>query len=198
MNRTPVVLARGDRRCTSASDRPGQSRGVLRTADRDDAERIREFICGLSPLSQQRRFFTLVSPPNTNLLRAMCAKRSGADILVITDGGGTVLGHGMAVDDSGQGGLAADVGLVIADRWQHRGLGTLLFSTLIGRAAERGVAVLVMDVLPSNDLVLQILHRRWPEAPRQRGLDAITVRAAVSAVPPPAVLALPTTLTLPS
>jgi GNAT superfamily N-acetyltransferase len=148
-----------------------------------DCERIREFVCGLSPLSQYFRFFASVAPPSTGLLRALCGE-TGADILLITDDGGTIIGHGMAADVPAADGLATDIGLVIADRWQGSGLGTRLLDTLVSRAATRGVTQLVLDVLPANNRMLRIIGRRWPDAPRERTRDALVIRPAIG--PPPA------------
>jgi GNAT superfamily N-acetyltransferase len=145
----------------------------------DDAARIREFVCGLSANSQYLRFFASVAPPSSGLLRVLCGG-TGADILLVTDERETVIAHAMAADTAVCGGLAANIGLVVADSWQQQGLGTLLLSTLIGRAARRGVGSLVLDVLPSNDRMLGIIARRWPDAPRQRTRDAIVIRPAIT------------------
>ncbi len=152
--------------------------GLIREGREDDAERIREFVCGLSPDSQYRRFFACVAPPTSGLLRVLCGG-TGADILLVTDDNGAVLAHGMAADTAVAGGLASNIGLVVADPWQLQGLGTLLLRTLIGRAARRGVSSLVMDVLPANDRMLGIIARRWPDAPRQLTQDAIIISPAI-------------------
>src|ERR1700722_9002291 len=156
----------------------GEGAVLIRQAGQDDCDRIREFIGGLSPLSQYFRFFASVAPPSTGLLRTLCGA-TGADILLVTDTAGTVIGHGMAADTAGSGPLATDIGLVIADDWQQQGLGTTLLDALIERAAGRGVTQLVLDVLPANDRMLGIARRRWPDAPRERTRDAIVIRAAI-------------------
>jgi GNAT superfamily N-acetyltransferase len=154
--------------------------GLLRECREDDAARIREFVCRLSADSQYLRFFASVAPPSSGLLRVLCGG-TGADILLVTDESGAVIAHGMAADTTASGALAGNIGLVVADSWQQRGLGTLLLSTLIGRAARRGVGSLVLDVLPSNDRMLGIIARRWPDAPRQRTPDAIVISPAITA-----------------
>jgi GNAT superfamily N-acetyltransferase len=164
MERTPVAAA---------------SNALIREARPDDAGRIREFVCGLSPKSQYLRFFATVAPPSSGLLRVLCGG-TGADILLVTDDRGTVIAHAMAADTPVSGGLASNIGLVVADPWQQQGLGTLLLSTLIGRASRRGIGSLVLDVLPSNDRMLGIIARRWPDAPRQRTRDAIIISPAIS------------------
>jgi GNAT superfamily N-acetyltransferase len=160
MNRTPVHPA-----------------GLLRAALESDADRIREFVCGLSPRSQYFRFFATVAPPSTGLLRALCGAGGTADILLVTDNLGDVIGHGMAADD----GRATDIGLVVADRWQEHGIGTLLLAALVERAAGRGVRTLVLDVMPANERMLGMIARRWPGAPRERTPDAIVIRPELAA-----------------
>ena len=51
----------------------------------------------------------------------------------------------------------ADVGVVVADAWQRRGVGALLMRALIARAQARGVTALAMDVLPGNRRVLAMI-----------------------------------------
>lgn len=182
MNRTPVAAL-----LPVSADT-----GLVRQARQGDADLIREFVCELSPVSQYFRFFASVAPPSSGLLRALCGMGTGsADILLITDGGGAVIGHGMAADVPGPGELATDIGLVIADRWQHRGLGTLLLRTLVGRARSRGVSSLILDVLPSNARMLGIIDRRWPDAPRQRTRDAIVIRPRIAGQPAGAEMPVP-------
>jgi GNAT superfamily N-acetyltransferase len=154
--------------------------GLIRPGGEHDAASIREFICGLSPRSQYLRFFAAAAPPSSGLMRVLCG-RTGADILLITDPDGIVIAHGMAADTPVTGELASNIGLVVADWWQRQGLGTLLLSTLIGRASGRGVGSLILDVLPANDRMLGIVSRWWPDAPRQRTPDAVVIRPAITA-----------------
>lgn len=170
MDRTPVALA---------SRPPGSA--LLRQATQTDRAAIREFVCALSPRSQYLRFFACVAPPSSGLLAALCGAAGRADVLLITDDGGTVIGHGMTADEPGQAGHACSVGLVIADAWQRLGLGTLLLRTLTSRAARRGARSLVLEVLPENRVMLGIIARRWPQAPSQRTPDAIVFRPVITA-----------------
>jgi GNAT superfamily N-acetyltransferase len=152
-------------------------RFLVRTAGPDDASIIRDFVCGLSVRTQYFRFFTAVAPPGPGLVRALSGGSGRADILLVTDDCGAVVGHGMAADGEASGTHTADIGLVIADGWQGQGLGTTLLRLLTDRAAQRGVEVLVLEVLPDNRRMLGIIERRWPHASRERTPDAITITA---------------------
>jgi GNAT superfamily N-acetyltransferase len=163
MDRTPAVL--------------------LRQGQPDDLTSIREFVCALSPRSQYLRFFAAVAPPSTGLLRALCGT-GGADVLLVTDRRGGIVGHGMAADAAaGEASvgceLESSIGLVVADAWQRRGIGSQLLAALMSRAHRRGVGGLVLEVLPGNKVMLSIIRRRWPEAPAERTPDALVFRPAI-------------------
>jgi GNAT superfamily N-acetyltransferase len=173
MNGT-LVQDRLDHRVSAGNTPTGSYR--IRQSDASDEGAIKDFLCGLSERSQYMRFFAGVAPPSTVLLRGLTGNGNArADILLITDDDGSVIGHGMAVDGTAaRRPPAADVGLVIADNWQDQGLGTILLRTLVDRAARRGIAQLVFDVLPSNAKMLRIIASHWPDARRSRTPDAIT------------------------
>jgi GNAT superfamily N-acetyltransferase len=189
-----------ERTLTPSALQTGPSSGLIRAAGPADADRIRDFVCGLSARSQYFRFFASVAPPSTGLLRALCGATGSADILLLTDNCGNVIGHAMAADaPAAQAGAAqaraaqarasdarptdsrleANIGLVIADDWQHCGLGTMLLSMLVSRAARRGVEALVLDVLPDNARMRGIIARRWPDAPAERTRDALIFRPPI-------------------
>jgi GNAT superfamily N-acetyltransferase len=154
--------------------------GLLREAGPADADQISDFVCRLSARSRYFRFFAAVAPPSASLLRALCGW-TGADVLVVTGSDGRVIAHGMAADDAAPGaGFAANIGLMVADEWQTRGLGTLLLSVLVARAASRGAQSLALDVLPDNTRMLGIIARRWPDAPRRLTPDAIEIRPLIT------------------
>lgn len=162
--------------CPDQPGRPRTSRDwLLREAGPQDAELIRDFVCRLSLRSQYLRFFAPVAPPSSRLLRALCG--GSADILVVTDSRGEVVAHGMA---AGEGRDSTEIGLVVADDWQGRGLGTTLLRALVRRAADRGVRTLVVEVLPENRRMLGIISRRWPDAQRERTSDSIIFRAEIT------------------
>lgn len=162
-------------------DRTLPAQAFLRRADPADSATIREFVCGLSPRTQRLRFFACVAPPSTGLLRALCGPPGRADVLLVTDSEGAVIAHGMAADEQARGGLQSSIGLVVADCWQRRGLGTLMLRALTTRAARRGVTSLVLEVLPDNHVMLGIIARRWPDARAERTPDALVFRPSIPA-----------------
>jgi acetyltransferase len=161
----------------------------IRPAHAADCAAIGAFVAGLSPRARFLRFFAPASPPSSSVLRSMCGAGLTTDVLLATDdcdsqGYGAVVGHAMAADSAApDGALATDVGLVVADRWQHHGVGSDLLSRLVARAQERGVSVLSMDVLPENRPMLALIAHRWPGASYSFGSGAVAVRVNLTSPP---------------
>lgn len=154
----------------------------IRSAVAADCEAISSFVTGLSLRTRFLRFFAPVSPPSPSLLRGLCGV-TGSDVLLATDGR-EIVGHAMAADGTGpDGGRVADIGLVVADSWQNCGVGTAMLQGLADRAAVRGVGALVMDVLPENRRMLEMISRHWAAASYEFRPDAVTVRVPLAGAP---------------
>jgi GNAT superfamily N-acetyltransferase len=152
----------------------------IRGASAADCEAIKTFVAGLSLRARFLRFFTPASPPTPAVLRGLCGGGRTTDVLVAT-AGGTVIGHAMAADSTGpDGGRVTDIGLVVADHWQHRGVGSDLLGRVIARAAARGVSALEMDVLPENRPMLAMISSRWADARYEYGGGSVTVRVPLA------------------
>jgi GNAT superfamily N-acetyltransferase len=155
----------------------------VRAASAADCEAIKSFVAGLSLRARFLRFFTPASPPTPAVLRGLCGYGRTTDVLVAA-AGGTVIGHAMAADSAGpDGGLVTDIGLVVTDGWQNRGVGSDLLGRIIARAAARGVRALEMDVLPENRPMLSMIIRRWPDAKYEYGGGSVTVRVRLTGGP---------------
>jgi ribosomal protein S18 acetylase RimI-like enzyme len=152
----------------------------IRGASAQDRGAMISFLAGLSLRTQSFRFFAAVPRPGPGLLQRMCgAGPEPGDVLVAT-AGEVIIGHAMAADSRGPAGSrVADIGIVIADGWQDRGIGSLMMRALVDRAAARGVCELVMDVKPENRKMLAMIERRWPGARHQLAGDAVTIRVAL-------------------
>jgi GNAT superfamily N-acetyltransferase len=192
-----MVPGSTDRTLARCRLRPAASSGIIRSGTPADAPAISDFVCRLSPRSLYFRFFASVAPPSTGLLRALSGVTGVADILLVTDSGGAMIGHGMAADVRGAAGhLETNIGLVIADEWQQRGLGSALLTELVRRAARRDVHALVLDVLPENAPMRRIIRRRWPDAAVERTRDALIFRPVIGPADAGPMRALPAALDL--
>jgi len=148
----------------------------IRPASAADCAAIRSFVIGLSLRSRYLRFFTPAAPPSSAVLRGMCGAGQATDALVATDDG-VIVGHAMAADITGpDGGRVTDIGLVVTDRLQDRGIGSQMLSRVIARAEARGVSGLVMEILPENRRMLGMITRRWSDAGYEYGGGCVTVR----------------------
>jgi len=90
-----------------------------------------------------------------------------------------VIAHGMAADAQAGDALESSIGLVVADGWQRRGIGTQLLRALATRAALRGVGSLVLEVLPDNHVMRGIIARQWPGTPAEWTPDALVFRPPI-------------------
>jgi acetyltransferase len=178
---------------------------VIRPVSPADEAVLREFFAALSVESRYLRFFAPVTP-SCGLLDLMAGKPAHVDAIVaVADG--VIVGHAMAADrpvpenpvaenavpenpvpgDPGTPGgpeqpRATDVGVVVADAWQRRGVGATLMRALIDRAQARGVTTLAMDVLPGNRRVLAMIVAHWPQAAVGHAPDSVDIRIPL---PPP-------------
>ena len=154
---------------------PG-GRILIRQADGGDLGRLRDFLAGLSVQTRHLRFFA-GAPASAAMLRILAGQRPDADALVAT-WNGVIIGHAMAVDTAGPSGAAAtEIGVVVADAWQGRGVGSGLIRALASRARARGATTLVMEVMAENRQVLAMIAGRWPDARHDRSAAYVTVHA---------------------
>ena len=107
-------------------------------------------------------------------------------IVAVADG--VIVGHAMAADlpericpDASR---ITDVGVVVADAWQRRGVGAALMRALIARAQARGVTALAMDVLPGNRRVLAMILGHWPDAAVGHSPDGLDIHIALPSARP--------------
>ena len=74
------------------------------------------------------------------------------------------------------GARVTDIGVVVADAWQGRGLGSALTRALVTGARARGVTQLEMDVLHGNRQVLDMITGHWPAACIGYSPDSVSIR----------------------
>jgi GNAT superfamily N-acetyltransferase len=150
---------------------------VIRRAGGGDLGALRDFLAGLSMRTRHLRFFTGAPSAGPAMLRILAGQRPGTDALVAT-WNGAIIGHAMAVDTAGRPGAApTEIGVVVADAWQGRGVGSGLMRALASRARARGATTLVMEVMAENRRMLAMIAGRWPDARHDRSGAYITVHA---------------------
>ena len=111
------------------------------------------------------------------MLRILAGGSAHTDVLVAT-GDGVIIGHAMAGDRTGPGGIRqTEIGVVVADAYRGQGVGSALTRQLLARAQIRGATALVMEVLAENRQVLTMISDHWPVASQERAGAYITFSA---------------------
>jgi GNAT superfamily N-acetyltransferase len=138
----------------------------------------------LSPATVRNRFFTL----HPHLSAAEVAWFCGVDhrdreAIVVMDG--ELIVAVARFDRLAAAPSRAEAAFVVADDWQHRGLGSALLQLLAARAREVGVEELVADTLVSNRAMQSVFrHGGMPtRASFDGGVTHVTVRVGPPAAP---------------
>lgn len=128
---------------------------------RTDAGRLVRFHHALSPETTRLRYFTFhpeLRP--AELHRFTHVDHNDREALVALVGDEII---GVARYDRIDGTATAEVAFVVADSWQGRGLGKLLFSALAERAHTAGIDRFEADTLGDNLRMLRVfLHAGLP------------------------------------
>jgi acetyltransferase len=113
------------------------------------------------------------------VLRILAGGGDHIDAVVAVENG-AIIGHAMASDMTGPGAShVTEIGVVVTDARQGRGIGSALVRTLVARALTRGVTTATMDVLAENRQVLAMIDHYWPAARQDRSGPYITLQACL-------------------
>jgi len=149
----------------------------IRQACYSDQLAIRDFLGGLSLRARYLRFFTGAVSASPAMLRVLAGGGDHIDVVVAVEGG-VIIGHAMASDMAGPGGVpVTEIGVVVTDARQGRGVGSALLRTLAARAQARGISTVTMEVLAENRQVLGMIGRYWPAARQEMSGAYVTVNA---------------------
>lgn len=141
---------------------PGLSVRLRLTRPSDEAA-VRDFLEGLSPETRERRFlvatpavppgmmrhFTYYDPRERVTIAATAPLEGREAILGLAD---------MAVLATG----LAEIGLIVADEHQSRGIGGLLSEAVAWLALQRGATHLKAEMLEGNAPMLRLMQRIGP------------------------------------
>ena len=164
----------------------------------DDAAHLVAFHRELSPHSVYMRFFTF-HPTLTDTEVARFTTVDYVDRLALV---ATVGDRLVAVGrfDRVPGETEAEVAFVVADEYQHHGIGSLLLDELIHAGRQRGVETFKADTLAENSAMLDVFRHagfpvtsgieygtvtlRFPIAPTREYQSALAAREATRQLPP--------------
>ena len=149
----PVGYPRGLEREVTGD---GNLRYRVRPIRPEDAKRLVAFHRHLSPHSVYLRFFSF----HPELSEAEVSRFTTVDYedrlaLVALDGDRLI---GVGRFDRAPGEAEAEVAFVVADEYQHHGIGTLLLDELVRAARQRGIDTFRADTLAENRPMLDVFH----------------------------------------
>jgi GNAT superfamily N-acetyltransferase len=168
---TPVLPSlHGARRARTTVLRDGSTVRVRPFEPGEEAGLCR-FLEAVSAESLYSRFF---GTPTPDRAAASLACAQPGDIALVAQGGPdrSIVAHAGAFRT---GEDRAEAAFLVADGWQGRGLGSIMFSRLAAAARERGIATLVAEVLPGNHPMLAVFQRAGHPLLIQPGAEAIRV-----------------------
>ena len=133
----------------------------LRAIRTDDKERLRTGFERLSPQSVYQRFFHPVKTLTSNDLRQLTEldfrDRVALVLTIDEECEEKLVGVGRFVRVAPDA-ARAELGIVVADAYQHRGAGTFLLKHLVDVARAVGVRELIALVLDDNQEMLDLLR----------------------------------------
>jgi GNAT superfamily N-acetyltransferase len=177
----------------------GGQRYHVRPIRPDDAPRLVAFHQLLSPHSVYLRFFTF----HPTLSQAEVERFTTVDyvnrLALVAMAGHRMIAVGRF--DRTPGGTEAEVAFVVADEYQHHGIGSLLLDELARAAWQRGVEVFRAETLAENAAMLDVFRHagfpvtsgieygtvtlRFPIEPTDAYRSALAAREATRRLPPP-------------
>ena len=134
----------------------------VRPLELDDHDEVLVFLGGLSLETLYRRFFS-VPRIDDHLVELVVHPTECCSVALVAHHDGRIVGiatYDRLEDDP----TAAEVAIVIADDWQHRGVGSTLMRKLGGAASRRGIERFTATMLSDNRAVVNFVHRTAPVA----------------------------------
>ena len=129
---------------------------TLRPIRPDDAERLIEFHQHLSLRSTYLRFFTVHPTLSAKEVERFTTVDYVDRLAFVVERSGQLIAVGRF--DRIAGTSDAEVAFVVADDYQHHGLGSLLLDELARAARARGISTFVAETLCENKPMLDVFH----------------------------------------
>ena len=149
----------------------------------DDKQRLAQFHGRLSPESVYLRYFEykpVLSARDLAYLTELDFDRRVALVATLQPGGAAPLAGVVRYDvlptRDGQP-VRAELGIVVEDQHQNRGIGTVLLKHLLGVAHDHGIAEITAEVLPQNTRMLELVAGAG--VPVSRALEEGVIRLTV-------------------
>jgi acetate---CoA ligase (ADP-forming) len=149
----------------------------VRTGDRDA---IHEFLTGVSEDSIWCRFFTAANLDWASDLSADVDYRDRYALVAETGHPRRIIAHATFIR---AGADRAEVAFLVSDRWQGKGITTILLAHLAETARQLGVTTFIADVLPGNHRMIEVFRKSGFAVEVRSAPDAIRVHFPTSLTP---------------
>src|SRR5262245_8065509 len=151
----------------------------------DDATALQMLHSRLSHETAYQRFFAIVRrlPPDWARALANVDYQRRLALVVEPDGGGELIGVGRYEPTNERD--TVEVAFVVQDRWQNRGLGTILFDAILQAAVTRSYRRFRAYVLNDNKRMLDLISRftRIESRTTEQGVTNLVFTLAPAKVP---------------
>jgi RimJ/RimL family protein N-acetyltransferase len=134
----------------------------MREAQCEDWEALRQLYLGLTDRTRYLYFCAGVPANEAWAERFAALGRADGQVsyaLVATVDDAVV---GLARFDRGADGQSAEIGLLLADEWQSRGLGRIVLNRLTDEARRRAIGVFTGHALWENRRILRLVRSAFP------------------------------------
>ncbi len=147
----------------------------------DDAERLDAFHSHLSPLTCYRRFFSyhpVLRPAEVERFTHVDYTDRLALVAIVDD---RIIGVGRY--DRHPGTDEAEVAFVVADEYQHHGIGSLLLDELVIAALAMGIVTFLADTLSENRPMLDVFLHSGFTVSKEQEFGTVYLRFPISPTP---------------
>lgn len=163
------------------------SKVLIRPVRPEDAQMQQEFVRNLSEESRYNRYMSSIKQLSQSMLvrfTQLDYDREMALAMVLEqDGSEEMLGVARFVTDPDF--AECEFALEVADKWQGRGIGTVLMEALFDAAREQGLKVMNGEVLAANKGMLKLMRKLGFEIEKHPEDSSLTiVRKALVEEPP--------------
>lgn len=149
---------------------------VIRPLAAGDVQAVITWFEGLGAQARYERFLASVTRLDDRTLAQLARVdhlEHEAPTAVTADGTTVGIARYIRLPQAG----TAELAVAVADRWQGRGLGSLLLGRITARARAAGIRWLMVECLASNTAVVRLLRRLGPvlSAPPAFGVTELRV-----------------------
>ena len=147
----------------------------------DDAERLEAFHSHLSPHTCYLRFFSYHPVLRPDEVERFTHVDYADRLALVAIAGDQIIGVGRY--DRQPDTDEAEVAFVIADEYQHHGIGSLLLDELVAAARTEGIATFVAETLYENRAMMDVFLHSGFSVTHETEFDTVYLRFPITSTP---------------